>query len=82
METIVQIVQQLGFPIAAVIALFIMLQNEQKEHKSETQQIRDSLTDLKMEFTGTIHSLEGHMTEAINNNTLVMQRLLDKLEEK
>ena len=81
-ETFIQIVQQLGFPIAAVIALFIMLQNEQKEHKAETEQIRDGMNALKMEFTGTIHSLESHTTEAINNNTLVMQRLLDKLEEK
>lgn len=82
METFIQIVQQLGFPIAAVIALFIMLQNEQKEHKAETEQIRDGMNTLKMEFTSTIHSLESHTTEAINNNTLVMQRLLDKLEEK
>ena len=82
METFIQIVQQLGFPIAAVIALFIMLQNEQKEHKEETKQIRDGLTELKIEFTDAIHRLESNTTEAINNNTLVMQKLLDKLEDK
>ena len=82
METVVSLIQSVGFPIAVAVAMFIMLQGEQKEHKAESQQIRDAVTDLKIEFTDTIHKLESQTTEAINNNTLVIQKLLDKLEEK
>lgn len=82
MEVFIQIVQSVGFPIAVAIAMFIMLKNEQDAHKEESCQIKDAVYALKTEFTEAIHRLEGQTTEAINNNTLVMQKLLDKLEEK
>ena len=81
MSDFISIIQSVGFPIAVAVAMFIMLQGEQKEHKAESQQIRDAVTDLKIEFTETIHKLESNTTEAINNNTLVIQKLLDKLED-
>lgn len=81
METVVSLIQSVGFPIAVAVAMFIMLQGEQKQHKEESQAIRDAVTDLKIEFTEAIHKLESQTTEAINNNTLVMQKLLDKLED-
>ena len=81
METVVSLIQSVGFPIAVAIAMFVMLQGEQKQHKEESQAIRDAVTDLKIEFTEAIHKLESQTTEAINNNTLVMQKLLDKLED-
>lgn len=82
MEAFITIVQSVGFPIAVAIAMFIMLQQEQKQHKEESQQIRDALTEQRVSFAEAIHNQESRTTEAINNNTLVMQRLLDKLEEK
>ena len=81
-QDFVSIVQSVGFPVAVAIAMFIMLQQEQKQHKEESQQIRDALTEQKIAFSDAIHTQEARTTEAINNNTLVMQRLLDKLEEK
>ena len=81
METFITIVQSVGFPIAVAVAMFVMLQGEQKQHKEESQQIRDAVTDLKIEFSDAIHKMESQTTEAINNNTLVIQKLLDKLEE-
>ena len=49
--------------------------------RTEQPQV-DAVYALKTEFTEAIHRLESQTTEAINNNTLVMQKLLDKLEEK
>ncbi len=40
MQDFINIIQGVGFPIACCIAMFIMLQNEQKAHKEESQQIR------------------------------------------
>ena len=82
MQDFITIIQSVGFPIAVAIAMFIMLQQEQKQHTEESKQIRDALTEQKAAFTEAIHNQESRTTEAINNNTLVMQRLLDKLEEK
>ena len=36
METVVSLIQSVGFPIAVAVAMFIMLQGEQKEHKAES----------------------------------------------
>ena len=42
--------------------------------------INASIVELKETFMQTIHGQQEKMTEAINNNTLVMQRLVDKLD--
>ena len=82
MQDILTIIQNVGFPIAVAIAMFMMLQNEQKAHSEETEKLNETITDLKITFNGAISDQEKSITEAINNNTLVIQKLLDKLEEK
>lgn len=82
MQDILTIIQTVGFPIAVAIAMFVMLQNEQKAHREETEKLNETITDLKITFNGAITDQEKSITEAINNNTLVIQKLLDKLEEK
>ena len=60
---------------------FVMLQNEQKAHREESAALTQTITDLKIAFSESIHEQESTVTEAINNNTLVIQTLLDKLEK-
>lgn len=79
MQDIITIIQTVGFPIACAIAMFLMLQNEQKAHKEETEKLNETITDMKLTFQDSLHSQESKITEAINNNTLVIQKLLDKL---
>lgn len=82
MEDIIQIIQTVGFPIACAVAMFLMLQSEQKAHKEESEKLTETITDMKITFNNAIHDQENKITEAINNNTLVIQKLLDKLEDK
>ena len=82
MEQVITLIQTVGFPIACAVAMFIMLNNEQKEHKNESQQLTAAITDLKSQFSQTINEQKADMVSAINNNTLVIQKLIDKLEEK
>lgn len=82
MEDIIQIIQTVGFPIACAVAMFLMLQSEQKAHKEESAKLTETITDMKITFNNAIHEQESKITEAINNNTLVIQKLLDKLEDK
>lgn len=81
MQDILTIIQTVGFPIAVAIAMFVMLQNEQKAHREETEKLTETITDLKITFNSALTDQERSITEAINNNTLVIQKLLDKMEE-
>lgn len=82
MQDILTIIQTVGFPIAVAIAMFVMLQSEQKTHREESEKLTQTITDLKISFAASITDQERTITEAINNNTLVIQKLLDKMEEQ
>ena len=79
MEQIITLIQTVGFPIACAVAMFWMLHNEQKAHKEETQQLTTTITELKISFSEAINQQKNDMVSAINNNTLVIQKLLDKM---
>lgn len=81
MQDFLTIIQSVGFPIAVAIAMFVMLQNEQKAHREESEKLTATITDLKITFNSAITDQERTISEAINNNTLVIQKLLDKMEE-
>ena len=81
MSDFITIIQQVGFPVAVAVAMFIMLQSEQKQHREESERITATMTELKETFSDSIHEQESKIAEAINNNTLVMQKLIDKLEK-
>ena len=80
MESVINVIQTVGFPIACAVAMFLMLQQEQKSHREERQKLTETITDLKISFSEAIHDQENNITEAINNNTLVMQKLIDKMD--
>ena len=81
MQDVVTIIQTVGFPIACAVAMFMMLQNEQKAHKEESEKLTATIADMKLTFNNAIHEQESNITQAINNNTIVIQKLLDKLEK-
>lgn len=80
-EMITSIISNLGFPIAMCVILFYSLNQERKDHRASEETINQSIIELRETFTQTIHGQQEKMTEAINNNTLVMQRLVDKLDK-
>lgn len=80
MEELITLIQNFGFPIACTVALFILLRNESKSHREESQQMTQSMYDLKASITEAMNEQRQSTTEAINNNTLVLQKLLDRLE--
>ena len=82
MESLITLIQGVGFPIACAVAMFVMLNKEQKEHKEETAQISSTINALKESFTQSMNDQKQDMVNALNNNTLVLQKLLDRMEEK
>lgn len=81
MDTALQIIQTVGFPIAACILLYLHLRQEQKDHKEESEKTTAAINDLKLSFNNAINEQQKSFSEAINNNTLVMQQLLDMLKK-
>ena len=57
---IIQIVSNLGVPVACLVAMFWMLNKERADHTMESEKF----------------------VEAINNNTVVMTKLAERLEPK
>ena len=82
LELVTTLISQLGFPVAMCIILFYSLNQERKDHKTSEDTMNKSIVELKETFTQTIHGQQEKMVEAINNNTLVMQRLVDKLDRE
>lgn len=82
MQDVITIIQTVGFPIACAVAMFLMLQSEQKAHKEESARLNETISEMKISFNTAIHEQENAITEAINNNTLVIQKLLDKMEKE
>ena len=81
MQDFITIIQSIGFPIACAVAMFVMLQNEQKAHKEEQEKLTETITQLKIDFAESIRNKETSITTAINNNTLVIQKLVDRLDK-
>lgn len=81
MQEIITLIQTVGFPIACAVAMFILLHNEQKAHREESEKLTQTITELKISFNTSMADQEKTITEAINNNTLVIQKLLDKWGE-
>lgn len=71
MDMWVQIISSLGFPIMAAIACGWFIKYQMDQYKQD-------LKDIRLEHKEEIKDLQ----EVITQNTLVLQKLCDKLDER
>lgn len=57
MQTIVSLIGSLGFPIAACIAMFSMLEKEREEHKAEMAKITEAINNNTL----ALEALKGQL---------------------
>ena len=69
-NTIIQMVGSLGFPIVACVAMAYFFAKVNDNYR----------TDIK-EMNASHKEEMAAMTSAINNNTLVIQKLVDKMDK-
>lgn len=62
--------QTVGFPVAACVAMGLYVKYITDTHRADTQ-------ERENRYAQEIHTI----TEAITNNTLVIQKLVDKLDK-
>lgn len=70
MDTLVQVITSVGFPIFACLCLGYYV-------FTQINQYRADIKEIQKEHKDEI----SKMTEALNNNTLTIQKLIDKLDE-
>lgn len=91
-QTIFQYIASLGFPIVSctAMAFFIVKRSQANDEKIDQmrKEQREDLARIQAEHKSEVEKMQAEhkeevnkMTEAINNNTLAMQRLTDKLEK-
>ena len=71
MDVWIQIISSLGFPIMAAIACGWFIKYQMDQYKQD-------LKDIRTEHKEEIRDLQ----EVITQNTLVLQKLCDKLDER
>ena len=70
-SSIVTIVSQVGFPIAMCLVMAWYVKDTSDKHREEVRQLNEQ------------HNTEmQQVTKALNNNTLALQKLCDKLGEE
>lgn len=66
---VIQLISSVGFPIVACLGMGWYV-------KYQTDSYKDEVKDMRREHKEEI----GKITEALNNNTLALQKLADSLE--
>lgn len=75
MDVWVQLIGSLGFPIVACICLALYV-------KEQTKNNREDVKELNKQHTLEMNTFKDEMKEALNNNTIALTRLCEKLEGK
>ena len=69
-NTLITLIGSLGFPIVACIAIGVFFAKVNDNYRQDIKELQaEHREEVKL------------MTEAIQNNTLVVQKLVDKMEE-
>ena len=82
MDNVVQIINNVGFPIACCIALMWYLKYITDRHASERKEILDQTTASIDKLRESHEQETDNIVEAIHNNTLIMTKLYEKLYVK
>lgn len=78
-NVIVEIINNVGVPVGLLIGCFWLLNKEREDHKIEVNAEREAHKTEIYELRDTFARTTSEMITAINNNTLVMQSIRDKI---
>lgn len=75
METWVQLISSLGFPIVACICMALYV-------KEQTKNNREDVKELNLQHTKEMTDFKDEIKQALNNNTMALNKLCEKLDTK
>lgn len=74
METWIQLISSIGFPIVACICMALYVKEQTKNNREDVKELNKIHTQEMTEF-------KDEIKVALNNNTQALNRLCDKLEK-
>lgn len=74
-NAVLNAITTVGFPIVACIALFLYVQKTTKEQREETK-------ELNAQHTAEMMAFKDEIKEALNNNTIALTKLCDRLDKE
>lgn len=75
MDTWIQLVSSLGFPIFACIYMAVYV-------KEQTKANREDVKELNAQHSKEMNAFKDEIKEALNNNTVALTKLCDKLDRE
>lgn len=75
MDAWVQLISTLGFPIVACICMALYV-------KEQTKNNREDVKELNAKHSEEMLTFKDEIKEALNNNTIALTRLCEKLERE
>lgn len=75
METWGQLISSLGFPIVACICMALYV-------KEQTKNNREDVKELNAQHSKEMNAFKDEIKEALNNNTIALTKLCEKLERE
>ena len=74
-NAVLSTITTVGFPIVACIALFLYVRTTTKEQREETR-------ELNAQHTAEMMAFKDEIKEALNNNTIALTKLCDRLDKE
>lgn len=78
MDQWIQIISTYGVSIAAMIALAVYIVRKDKESQQHDAEFRQTITEIMQTHKSEVKELQ----DAINNNTIVMTKLCERIGER
>lgn len=75
MDAWVQLIGSLGFPIVACIVMALYV-------KEQTKNNREDVKELNAQHSKEMDTFKDEIKEALNNNTIALTKLCEKLERE
>ena len=75
MDSWVNLISTIGFPIVACIVMALYV-------KEQTKSNREDVKELNLQHSKEMDAFKNEIKEALNNNTMALTRLCDKLDER
>ena len=74
-QAIVQLISTVGFPITMCVAMGWFVVDQTNKHREEVSKLNEQHTTIMLAY-------KDEIKDAINNNTVVMERLCTTMETK
>lgn len=75
MDTWVQLISTLGFPIVACICMALYVREQTKNN-------REDVKELNSQHSKEMETFKDEIKEALNNNTIALTKLCEKLDKE